>query len=73
MAISRLSSPCDNNLYHECAIIHISYIFNLIFNLILNVKKAFSNEVQGGIFKVRMGEQLNDLNSLLLFQKFQGE
>ena len=69
MAISRLSSPCDNNLYQECAIIHISYIFNLI----LNVKKAFSNEVQGGIFKVRMGEQLNDLNSLLLFQKFQGE
>ena len=36
-------------------------------------KKAFSNDVQGGIFKVHMGEQLNDLNSLLLFQKFQGE
>lgn len=23
-----LSSACDNNLYHECAISHISYIFN---------------------------------------------
>ena len=35
-------------------------------------KKAFSNDVQGGIFKVHMGEQLNDLNSLLYFRSFKG-